>query len=297
MRVIIIGAAGYIGRNLSYYLKSQNHCVEKYDIKVSKTEDIKFLDLSDSQSLESLNIDVDVIYLLSGRTGSYIGFEEYKSFLNVNELGLLNLLNYIRKSSFRPRIIYPSTRLVYKGDKRPLKECDPKEARSIYAANKIAAEHFLQSYAFAFDIPYTIFRLCVPYGSIVDGEYSYGTIGFFIKQASQGKNISLYGGGNQKRTFTHIEDLCYILEKIALIKETENQTYNIGGNDLSLFEAATIVAKRFGIIVESTPWPEKDLRIESGDTMFCADKLYTALGDIKYKNFIEWASCLKKSEN
>ena len=43
---------------------------------------------------------------------------------------------------------------------------------------------------------FTIFRICVPYGNLIDELYSYGTIGFFINRAMKGQNITIYGDGS-----------------------------------------------------------------------------------------------------
>lgn len=59
-----------------------------------------------------------------------------------------------------------------------MKEDDEKETKTIYAVNKIACENLLYAYRQNFDIPYTIFRICVPFGNMFSDDYSFGTIGF-----------------------------------------------------------------------------------------------------------------------
>ena len=187
------------------------------------------------------------------------------------------------------KVIFPSTRLVYKGYDKPLKEEDEKESKTIYAANKIACEGYLQAYHDSFDIPYTVFRICIPYGNLLSSDYSFGTVGFFIKQASAGKDITLYGGGTIKRTFTHMEDLCYQIAEGAMKKESDGQVYNVGGETLSLRQAAEIVAAKFGTNVVGVPWPEKDLRIESDHTYFDDTKIQALLGGMTYKRLEDFS--------
>lgn len=81
--------------------------------------------------------------------------------MDVNEKGLLHLLNHIRLSPYRPKIIFPSTRLVYQGADKALTEEAKKETKTIYAVNKLACEGYLYAYRQSFDIPYTIFRICI----------------------------------------------------------------------------------------------------------------------------------------
>jgi len=287
----VIGANGFIGKHLSTYL-SANYGVEteNYDI-VSECDLPKYkqIDFTCKEALAGVNWDVDYIFMFAGLTGTYVGFDAYEKYININEIALLNLLDAIRKSEYRPKVIFPSTRLVYKGYDKPLKEEDEKESKTIYAANKMACEGYLQAYSDSFDIPYTVFRICIPYGNMLSTDYSFGTVGFFIKQAKAGKDITLYGGGTIKRTFTHMEDLCYQMVEGAMKKESNGQIYNVGGETLSLRQAAEIVASKFGTNVCSVPWPERDLRIESDHTYFDDTKIQALLGGMTYKRLEEFS--------
>jgi UDP-glucose 4-epimerase len=289
MKSAVIGGKGFIGRHLAYYLKSRGYDVKSYDIVPSEEENYFCIDMTNSESVSKIDLNVDFIYMFAGLTGTYAGFEAYEKYININEIALLNLLDAIRKSEFRPKVVFPSTRLVYKGYDKPLKEEDEKESKSIYAANKIACEGYLQAYHDSFDIPYTVFRICIPYGNMLSADYSLGTVGFFIKQASAGKDITLYGGGTIKRTFTHMEDLCYQIVEGALKKKSDGQIYNVGGETLSLRQAAEIVANKFGTKVVEVPWPERDLRIESNHTYFDDTKIRALLGDITYKRIEDFS--------
>ena len=289
MRCAIIGGQGFIGRHLVYYLKRQGHDVKSYDLN---EENNQCVDMLDRQSLCRLDLSVDYVFMFAGLTGTYSGFDAYEKYVGINELGLLNLLDAIRQSGFRPKVVFPSTRLVYKGYDKPLKEEDEKESKTIYAVNKLACEGYLRAYYDSFDIPYTIFRICIPYGNFLSADYSYGTVGFFIRQAKAGKDITLYGGGTVKRTFTQMEDLCYQVTYGAFHPDSTGNTYNVGGETLSLYDAAAIIAGKYGVKVTAVPWPEKDLRIESGHTYFDDSKI-KALLDIKsYKRLADFSKDL-----
>ena len=290
-RVSVIGANGFIGKHLVYYIHNKGcTSIDCYDV-VSSAElpNYHCVDLTDREAVETINLDVDFIFMFAGLTGTYAGFDAYEKYISINEIALLNLLDAIRKSEYRPKVIFPSTRLVYKGYDKPLKEKDEKESKTIYAANKIACEGYLQAYHDSFDIPYTVFRICIPYGNLLTSDYSFGTVGFFIKQAKAGNDITLYGGGTIKRTFTHMEDLCYQIVEGAMKKESEGQIYNIGGETLSLRRAAEIVAAKFGTNVVDVPWPERDLRIESDHTFFDDTKIQALLGGVTYKRLEDFS--------
>lgn len=283
IKTAIIGANGYIGKHLEFYLKRVGLKPICYDIHDEVRENYKQVDLTNIESVKGIDLNIDYIYMFAGLTGTYAGFDKYETYVNINEIGLLNLLDAIRNSNHKPKIVFPSTRLVYKGVDRALKEDDEKETKTLYAINKQACEGILYAYNRSFDIPYTIFRICIPYGNMLSTDYSFGIVGFFIKQAKAGKDITLYGGGNIKRSFTHMEDLCYQIVQGAMKKESNGEIYNIGGQTLSLREAAEIVAKRFGTNVIAVDWPEKDLRIESDHTYFDDTKIRSLLNFGEYK--------------
>ncbi|MCP5046869.1 MAG: NAD(P)-dependent oxidoreductase [bacterium] len=297
--VLIIGANGYIGRHLAKFLHRDGFLVKLYDVQPEPvdremTYHYSPLDILNKEDISKLDVNVDAIFLFSGLTGTSVGFNKYEAFITLNEIGLLNVLDRMKETGSNARLVFPSSRLVYKGQKdRKLLESDEKEFKTVYALNKFACENYLDMYHRCFNINYTIFRICVPYGNLLGG-YSYGTMGFLLGRARKGENIPLYGDGSQKRTFTHIYDICKALEKAAFLETTLNDVFNIGGGDhLSILEAANLVAKKYGTDVVFSQWPELDLTIESGDTMFDSSKLNNLI-DHNYKyNVADWLNELE----
>lgn len=293
MKCVVLGSKGYIGKHIVWYLEHNLGIISKqYDVVGIEEPNFIKVDLTDKKSVANINFDVDYIFNFAGLTGTYAGFDAFEKYVAINEMALLNLLDAIRKSPYRPKVIFPSTRLVYKGVDKPLKEVDEKESKTIYAANKIACEGYLQAYHDSFDIPYTVFRICIPYGNLLDNDYSFGTVGFFIKQAMAGKDITLFGGGTVKRTFTHMEDLCYQVIEGAFAEGSNGEVYNVGGETLSLKEAAEIIAGKYSVKVKAVPWPERDLLIESDHTFFDDTKIQSLLHLKPYKNLKDFTKDL-----
>ncbi len=288
---IIIGSNGYLGRHLSYFLEKNGFKNLNFDIQSEadvEQKNYSSLDIRKKEELWKLIPDVDYIFFFAGHTGTFEGFEKYEEFISVNEIGLLNLLTWMRESKCNARIIFPSTRLVYKGNSKVLEEDDEKQAKTIYAINKFVAEQLLWIYQNAFDLNFTVFRICVPYGNMFDKSFSYGTVGFFIKKAIKGENINLYGNGNIMRTFTHVEDICMLILDAITRNESKNEIYNIAGENLSLLFIAQLIAKKFKVEVNFSNYPEIDWRLESGDTIFDASKLDKLIHyKLKY-NFQNW---------
>lgn len=273
---LVFGAEGYIGRHLVHYLLQSGCTVAAFGIDPEYSFeglDYRVVDISERANLQGIDWNVDAVFLFAGLTGTYVGFQNAEQFVKVNEIGLVNILESIRASAFSPRLVFPSTRLVYRGSDHLLREDDPCEPKTTYAVNKLACEYLLRAYSNSFDIDHTIYRICVPYGNVIGTEYSYGTVGAFMKQAGTDRVIRLYGDGSLRRTYTHVEDLCFQILCSCMADSTRNQTLNTLGEDISLHGVAQAIADKYGATIEFTPFPDKDWRIESGHTVFDAGRL------------------------
>ena len=292
-KIAIIGANSYIARNVYYTLM---HGVTKYDIMLYDYADshvdgdanYKKINIMDSESVSQIDMQCDVIYMFVGKTGSVNGFDDFNLFIDINERALLNVLNVYRTQKSSAKIIFPSTRLVYKGVKGPLKEDAEKEFKTIYAINKFACETYLKQYANVFDVKYCIFRICIPYGTMIKNASSYGTAEFMLSKASNGQNITLYGDGSVRRTLTHMSDLCNTLIRGAMDEDCINDVYNVGGEDYSLKEMAELISSQYNVGIDYIPWPEIAVKIESGDTVFDDSKLQMKIGNTISHRFDEW---------
>lgn len=287
MKVLLFGAGGYLGRHLKAELVAAGQ-----EVVVPTAADGSRLDLTRAESLAGIDWRVDAVYLFAGVTGTAAAFDQPAKYLLGNELILLNVLDAIRRSAARPRVVFPSSRLVYAGAEIPLTELARQTPKTLYAAHKIACEHYLAVYAGAYDLPYTVLRICVPYGNRLGEDYSFGTVGNYIRQARDVGVIRLYGGGAVRRSFTHVEDICRLTRLAATHPATYNQVCNLPGEDYSLAGAAAMIAARFGARVENQDWPELDARIESGSTVFDASKLTTLLTTHLNWRFVDWTAGL-----
>lgn len=288
MKISVIGANSFIARNLIFYIKQnyKNYELKLYGYQTTHADgetNYHQINIVDINSLQAIDFDVDIIFIFAGQTGTLKGFDEYNNYIDINEKGLLNLLTEYRKQHSTAKIIFPSSRLVYKGAEKPLQETDEKEFKTIYAINKFSCEQYLKMYNSMYDIPYTIFRICVPYGTMVPNASSYGTAEFMLNRAQNGQDITLYGNGEYRRTITHMEDLCAALLQGACSDDCTNDIFNIGGEDYSLKEMAQQIATRYGVNVSYVEWPQEALKIESGSTVFDSSKLDSKI-NFKYQH-------------
>ena len=293
----ILGANGYIGRHMAFYLQQRGYKVFAYDIQTERNShlpvDVDYESFDICHNFNHVKLDVDYLFVFSGITGTKNGFDNYKTFIEVNEIGLLNILSKVKDMEHKPKIIFPSTRLVYKGEEFPLSENSAKEAKTIYAANKLACEQYLQMYANCFDIKYTVYRICVPYGNQFDGEFSYGTIGAFLNRAKSGGTITLYGDGEIKRTLTHVISICKQITDSMSMAESDNRIFNISGETFSLKELAIRIASIYGTPITYIPWNEMDLKIESGSTVFDGTAIEEIISVDSQYDFSDWLRKIK----
>lgn len=293
-KIVVIGANSYIARNCIYFMSKQNRDVhmELYDHAnehADHAENYHQIDILSQESVSKIDLDCDAIYMFVGKTGSANGFDIYDQFIDINQRALLNVLNEYRKQKSKAKIIFPSTRLVYKGSSSVLSEESKKKFRTVYAINKYACEKYIEQYHNVFDVDYCIFRICIPYGSLIPNVSSYGTAEFMLNKARNRENIVLYGDGSVRRTLTYMGDLCWVLTEAAFNDKCVNNTYNIGGEDYSLAEMADLIAKRYHVKVKNIEYPEIALKIESGSTVFDDTKLQKVIQYDYAMRFEKWS--------
>lgn len=295
MKIAIVGANSYIARNMILTIERYHpdFDIELYDYSdshVDGRDNYKKINILNAASVQNIDMRCDLIYMFVGKTGSVNGFDEFNTFIDINERALLNVLNEYRRQKSNAKIVFPSTRLVYKGSSGALREDAEKELKTIYAINKFACETYLQQYNNVFGLKYCIFRICIPYGTLIPNASSYGTAEFMLSKATSGNNISLYGDGSVRRTLTYMGDLCKALLLGGMSEQCVNDVYNIGGEDYSLKEMAELIAKKYGVEIDYVEWPKVALKIESGNTVFDDSKLKKAINisyDMRFADWIE----------
>ena len=94
-RCAIIGSKSYIGSHIQWYLKKIGINPNCYDVSNSVEDNYVQIDLTDKESLKKIILDVDYIFMISGVTGTFTGFDNFEKYITINEIGLINLLDLI----------------------------------------------------------------------------------------------------------------------------------------------------------------------------------------------------------
>jgi len=270
--IAIFGSNGYLGRHLMHYFSIHGECVEGFDLPDCDITQNDFWNGFNPQKYSA-------ILFFAGLSGTEQSFKDAGRFFEVNVNALLLLLERLKQLGEKaPRIVFPSSRLVYRGG--DVDEDSPVESRSVYATTKLACENILSAYYHRYGVPYCALRICVPFGNMIGAAHSYGTLGFFVNMARAGRPITVFGDGSNVKTYTYIGDLCEIVRRLCVCDCSG--VFNVGGHDYSLRDVAEVVAGRYGSEISYVPWPEESLRVEMGSISLNSDKLKSAIGFSDY---------------
>ncbi len=224
MKILVTGAAGFIGFHLSQRLLADGHEVAGYDgmtryYDISlKQERLAILNqsnrfrftrgmLEDKALLDATAADFgpDIIVHLAAQAGVRYSIEAPETYVSANLVGTFNVLELARQ--LRPKhLLIASTSSVYGGNETmPFEEVHRTDFPvSLYAATKKAGEAMSHSYAHLFGVPTTNFRFFTVYGPWGRPDMA---LFKFVTAMRKGEAIDVYGEGRMRRDFTYIDDL------------------------------------------------------------------------------------------
>ncbi|NOZ26389.1 MAG: SDR family NAD(P)-dependent oxidoreductase [Nitrospirae bacterium] len=222
-KILLTGAAGFIGHKTAQMLLEQGHEVtgidnmnDYYDARLkqwrleSLTRYRGFsavrADITDMDILKGLFKDgkFDVVINMAARAGVRASVEDPWVYLDTNVRGTLNLLECCRDHGVK-KLVLASTSSLYGFNEMPFVETQRTDSPlSPYGATKKGAEVLSYSYHYLFGIDVTIPRYFTVYGPAGRPDMS---IFKFIRNIDTGKPIPVFGDGRQTRDFTYIDDI------------------------------------------------------------------------------------------
>ncbi|MGA8573427.1 MAG: UDP-glucuronic acid decarboxylase family protein [Desulfobaccales bacterium] len=250
-RVLVTGGAGFIGSHLVERLLGQNHevlCLDNYFTGSKKNldhlRDNPRLELIRQDVVTAVMLEVDQIYHLACPASPvHYQYNPVKT-IKTNVLGTLNMLGLAKR--VKARILLASTSEVY-GD--PLVHPQKEEywgnvncigVRSCYDEGKRVAETLMMDYHRQNGVDIRIARIFNTFGprmAINDGR----VVSNFIVQALTGGEITIYGQGQQTRSFCYVSDLVEALVRL-MNQEGVHDPVNLGNPDeFTILELATKV--------------------------------------------------------
>ena len=280
MKALVTGGAGFVGTNLIKRLLKDGHDVISMDncssgFTKNHQDGCKYLDFdcTDEESWEQIkefweaNMS-DVIFHMAALARIQPSIKDpYKTILN-NFTSTLNALEYARKNNIR--FVYAGSSSFHHG----LYE-------SPYAWSKFSGEDLCKLYSNIYEMDTAICRFYNVYGPHQIEEGTYATvIGIFEKQYREGQPLTIVGDGEQRRDFTHIDDIVD-----GLIKCSEQpfkaEIFELGsGKNYSINEVADMFDKYY--IREYTPTRKGEYDVTLADYSLAKNVLgWQPRGDLK----------------
>ena len=230
-KILVFGASGFIGSNTIRELIRECHNVIGCDI-CHPTRCNQYtherVDITRFREVENIinKFKPDYIYNFAAIIRSEECRLDSLRSNDVNIRGLYNILDACKSQEQLKRLFFPSTVHVYNDTKLILDESlapHSMQPLHIYPASKLIAEQLIRSYNLLYNIPYTIFRYGIAYGS--DGHPDSVT-NILIDKVLSGDSVSLFG--NNRRAFLHVTD--HVRANIMSMKESaKNKTINFEG--------------------------------------------------------------------
>lgn len=246
MKILITGAAGFIGFHTSLSLLKKNEVYgidnlnNYYDVNLKKSRlellnshpNFEFIK-TDIQNKRLFNrfkkIKLDLIINLAAQAGVRHSLKDPYSYINSNVLGQINMLEFAKKLRVK-KFIYASSSSVYGGNKQMPFSIKHRVDNpiSLYAASKKSSELLAECYSHLFDINCIGLRFFTVYGPW--GRPDMATF-IFTKKILEKKKIDIFNYGKMQRDFTYIDDIVKgINGAIKLKGKFQHKIYNLGNS-------------------------------------------------------------------
>lgn len=243
MKILVTGAAGFLGGHVARYLAAAGHDVTGLDRVAAPDPDFESTqaDLLDLDELMGAFTGQEAICHLAAIGDVYLAAERPELAAAVNVTGSANVARAAEAAG--ARVVYASTWEVYgEPEYEPLDEVHPCRPDHPYNITKLAGERMLLAAAELRGIPVTALRLGTAFGS---GLRPNSVFRIFVDRARRGDPITIQGDGSQGRQFTHVRDISKAFE-LASRSEVSGEVFNIvAAETTSIRRLAELVVRRY----------------------------------------------------
>ena len=237
MKILITGAAGFIGTHLAKtIIENGNNYIRLFDVKDINLEkyptnrvvnDIFIGDIRSYKSIKKALNNIDTVFHLASLLGTDYLVKYPEKAVKVNTIGTLNLLRAANEENIR--VIYLSLLPDW---------------NSPYMVSKHAAEKFCLMYHEEYNLSTTIFRASHIYGEYQKWKPARKAIPNFIMSALRNRDIKIYGSGNQLMDLLYVGDATNAIYRITSLEESFGQTYELGtGIGYRVIDVANMIIK------------------------------------------------------
>lgn len=271
-KILITGGAGFIPGSLGAELaKNPNYFVVLVDNfltgnkrNIPKGDNVRFIKCDVNDYLDIAPVMTSHCFDYVFHYAAVVGVKrtlENPSMVLDDLQGIRNVLTLSKNTGVK-RVFYSSSSEVY-GEPVHLpqhEETTPLNSRLPYAIVKNAGEAFCKSFKQEFDLDYTIFRFFNTYGPLQSTDF---VMSKFMRAANNNQDITIYGEGNQTRTFCFIDDNIEATKKCMEENRYVNDVVNVGNDkQVTILELAQLIIEKTGSkskIVHLAPLPEGDM--------------------------------------
>jgi UDP-glucuronate 4-epimerase len=290
-RILITGAAGFIGYHLARYLHQRGDAIIGLDnfnsyyapqLKRQRAQELASLgisviegDVCDSMLLAELTAKHEVTHFvhLAAQAGVRYSLVNPHAYISANISGFLNVLENCRLHPAM-KLIYASSSSVYgTNTKTPFSTRDETNCQaSLYGVTKKTNELMAYTYHHLYGIPVTGLRFFTVYGPWGRPDMAYY---LFTKAISEGKPIDVYNYGKMKRDFTYIDDIVSGISA-AVDLGASFELFNLGNNKPEpLSQLIGILEETIGkkAILTHLPMQPGDVEMTYADISYSQEKL------------------------
>lgn len=249
MNILITGGTGFIASHLLKrinFIDNNVYCQSRFHKTHEKINWIKHNLINDSW--EDVNLPhIDVVYYTAGQTSVYKSRESPIDDLKSNVIGLLRLLDYLKKQLTPAFVVLAGTATqVGLVENLPINESFPNNPVTFYDISKYSAEMYLKQYIYEGWVKGCSLRLANVFGRAnTEQEKDRGVISKIYYQAMLGKDIFIYGDGRFLRDYIYVDDVisAFLLASLH-VENTNGQVFFIGsGKSLSIKDAFLEIIK------------------------------------------------------
>ena len=284
-KALVTGGAGFIGSHVADLFIANGWDVTVVDdLSSGKREN-----LSDKAEFHEIGVtspefarlvrsgEFDVVAHLSGQIGVRISVDDPIADATTNILGTLNLMEALRSSNARTRVVFSSTGGLLYGDLNtpPNIETYPKDPESPYAVAKLSVEYYLAYYSRVHDREYAAVRLGNVYGPRQDPNGEAGVVAIFCGRILGNRPLTVFGDGQQTRDYVYVGDAARAIWLAATRPlppkgRLDARGFNIGtGKGTTVVEVARLLQDAAGsdVPIEFAPSPpgEQQRSLVNGD--------------------------------
>lgn len=294
MKILILGAAGFLGSNLVRRCVAKGWgvtAVDSLDPLLKSSEKnletemphIRFIkgDIRDQALMSSLVKECDLIFNCAAQTSHPLSLKFPIYDAEVNCVGNLTVLEAIRNENPSVKIIYPSSSTVIGASgKELIDESHPERPLEIYSANKGVAEKYYQIYNISHGLNTVVLRFANLYGPNGKESPEFGFLNYFINLAWDKKVIKIFGEGHQIRNVMHVDDAVDAMFRAAEVNSLAGTMhFAVSHYHHSLADVAQEIVKISGRgSIQFIPWPEERKKMEVGDVRISGSKFEEVTG-------------------